>query len=66
MACVMLHNMKIKDEKIENLEQTFDVFKKHKKSKWRHGRHYLDRETQILFQALKQYQKTFVATKLRQ
>jgi hypothetical protein len=23
----------IKDEKIENLEQTFDVFKKHKKSK---------------------------------
>ncbi len=30
----MLHNIKIKDEKIENLEQTFDVkLKKHKKSK---------------------------------
>jgi hypothetical protein len=57
-----LHNIKIKDEKIENLEQTFDVkLKKHKKSKWRHGRHYLDRETQILFWALKQYLKTFVA-----
>ncbi len=56
----------IKDEKIENLEQTFDVFKKHKKSKWRHGRHYLGRETQFLFQALKQYQKKIVAIKLRQ
>jgi hypothetical protein len=34
MACVMLHNMKIKDENFENLEQTFDVkLKKHKKSK---------------------------------